>query len=258
VPGRWSVVGATIASLAGWLLTVACFVSVAALVPEIGWVKVAYLGGLCAAPQIAIVASRHARAARRQRAAVPASLLERRLHGNLDSIQDDGRLLRSVGAAAGDVAARTGAQLAKLIENPCVHIFHGVRVDGARGPAMVHAVTAGHSLLLVESVAWPTGCYRVDRDGRVSCDDRYIGQSIAALLAAVRYWRSVLPRTHRVSALVVVYGATELPGPTRDLAWAGPGDLLSAIHRRLPERRMVSTHLLTALAQATAIDPREE
>src|SRR5262249_5676133 len=102
------------------------------LVPDAGWPEAALLAGLCVAPQAAIVATRHARAALRQRAAVPHTLLRRRLHGNLDSIQEgDRRPLRSVGTTAGDVAARTGAQLAKLIENPCVHIFHGVRAAEA-------------------------------------------------------------------------------------------------------------------------------
>ena len=74
----------------------------------------------------------------------------------------------------------------------------------------------------------------------------------------MRQWRAVLPHTHHVSALVVVYGPNELPSPSRDLARAGASDLLSAIHCRLPERRTVSTRLLTALARATATDTSEE
>ncbi len=188
---------------------------------------------------------------------LPESLLTRRSHGSLDVILDsERRPLRPIGATARDVAARTGVLLADLLRLPTVRIFEGVRPTSADLPRIAHAVNAGCSLVLVESVAWPPGNYIVAADKQIHCDGVYIGQSAGPLLAAVRHWRALLPRGHRVKAIVVVYptaqGKLSLPGPARDLAWTRSADIVSEIRAYLPAGRIaVSLAALAALAAAT-------
>lgn len=255
LPGRAEIVAATVASTVGWLLGAIGLILVVSFLPDLGWSQVLSLVVLCGAPPSAMWATWHLRTSRRIRATVPPALLATRLHGNLDAtLGGEGRSLRAIGTTTHEIAAQTGFLLGRLVERPGVRIFHGVRCPAA---TVAHAVTAGRRVILVESVAWPDGRYEVDPDGRIRCDGLYIGQSTAMLMAAVRYWRAALPRTHHVSALVVVHPvgtvAHSLPaGSGADLAWARPEDALALIRERAPRRPAVSTRSFAALVAATA------
>jgi hypothetical protein len=257
---RFGNVGAGVVTAAGWLLVLTGLLGVVSFLPQLTG-RPAILAVLAAAAPVAGWWTRWLRATRRPRARLPSSLLERRLHGNLDAVVDpDARPLRSVGTTAADLAARTGPLLARLIEVPGVRIFHGVRPAHSGLPHIAHAVMAGRVVILVESVAWPAGDYDTGPDGRIRCDGRYIGQSVAALLTAVGHWQRVLPRGHRVSALVVVHpcGAGELSlpvGPFATLAWVGVDDLLRAVGPRIPRRPATSTDTVAALIAATGPTP---
>lgn len=185
-------------------------------------------------------------------------LLARRSHGSLDAITDSERRgLRPIGATAREVADRTGLLLAELLALPGVLIFHGVRHPAAHLPLISHAVNAGRSLVLVESVTWPPGRYAVTASGQVHCDGVYIGQSASPLMAAVRHWRAALPRDHRVRAIVVVYhaapGTMSLPGRSpRGPVWATADDALGRIRAHLPAGRpALSSRAVMALVAAT-------
>ena len=146
-------------------------------------------------------------------------------HGSLDAIADsERRPLRSIGATAHQVAVATDRLLAGLAGLPHVRLFHSVRPATADLPPVPLALCAGRLMLLVEAVAWPSGRYATASGGRVHCDGTYIGQSVGPLLASVAHGRRLLPRGHRVGAVVVVHPAADgepvLPGPgTGDLAW---------------------------------------
>jgi hypothetical protein len=255
--GQLSIVCGTVASLAGWLLAVGGLVGLISVLPELGWRQVAYLTVLCLAPQAAIWVGRQVRLLRRARHSIPAFAVEQRLHGQLDLLaENDGRQLRPVGLAAGDIAWRTGSLLDKLISIPGVYVFHGVNGARSAPPMVAHVVAAGRTVVLVEAVAWPPGEYRVDASGRVSCNDRYIGQSVNALMDAVGYWRQTLPRSHRVSALVIAYASSGAPpclppsaGPM--LSWVAADHALNALTERVPARRRISAHSMAALVSAT-------
>jgi hypothetical protein len=254
-PVGLSVVGATIISTAGWLLTIACLIAFIVFVPNVGWVETGYLLVLCSAPQAAIWAARQARASMRLRATVPMSVISRRLHGNLDSVpDDDNRALRPIGLDVAEVVARTGAMLTELVVRPGVHVFHGIRTRIAQAAIVASVVSAGPVLILVDSVAWPPGRYDLDADDRVRCDGVYIGQSAGPLMAAVHHWRKTLPRGHRVGALVVVHtvgpGRYVLPPTRPGVAWIRSDDLLTKIGQHLPRRCAPSMHALAALAAA--------
>jgi hypothetical protein len=183
-------------------------------------------------------------------------------HGSLSHITDsERRALRSIGTTAREVADRTDALLADLLAVPGVSIFQGVRLT-ASAPRIPHAVSAGHQLFLVESVAWPPGRYCATATGRVYCDGAYIGQSAGPLLQAVGHWRRCLPRGHHVCALVVVHGAGEgdlvLPRPTgRTLSWVGAKHATQEIRLRLtPGPLPFSKHIVQALATAIADESR--
>jgi len=257
LPGQFSIIVAATASLTGGLLTVACLISVVSFVPDIGWTEIGHIVVLCVVPQCAILAARYVRSSLRLRATLPPSLVDGHLHGNLDAIPDSRlRPLRSIGTAAADVAAQTGALLIGLISNPGVHVFHSIRPASNHIPVVAHAVTAGRTVTLIESVAWPPGRYHVDHDGRVTCDGRYIGQSVDLLQAAVRYWRAALPRSHRVTAIVVVHrtgpGRYALPTAlSTEIEWAEPDIALGTLRARTAGRRRVSAHALATLAVAT-------
>ncbi len=181
-------------------------------------------------------------------------------HGSLATITDsERRTLRPIGTTAYEVAARTGELLGALPAGPGIRIFQGVRPAAAEDlPRIPHAICAGRELILVESVAWPPGHYQVDPADRIHCDGMYTGQSVRPLVNAVRYWRAILPRGHRVSALVVVHPAGEgdpvLPaGTTAGLAWSGAGAATAAIRARLPRGRSPgSPRAVAALIAATA------
>lgn len=188
---------------------------------------------------------------------LPDWLLARRSHGSLDAITDSGRrALRPIGATAREVAARTSALLTELLTLPSVRIFAGVSPPMQESPQVSHAVSAGSSLVLIESVAWPPGHYAVTAAGQIHCDGVYTGQSAAPLMAAVSHWRSCLPRGHRVRAVVVVYcecgGEVMLPaGSAHSPAWTRPPDAISCIRACLPAGRpAVSLRAIAALLAA--------
>lgn len=166
------------------------------------------------------------------------------------------RPLRPIGATAREVAARTGELLAELLTLPSVRIFEGVRPTSADLPRIAHAVNAGCRLVLVESVAWPPGRYVATSAGYIHCDGVYTGQSAGPLMAAVRHWRAILPRGHRVKAIVVVYptdqGVLSLPGPSaHGVAWTRSAEVVSDIRAYLPAGRIaISLHAVAALAAA--------
>jgi hypothetical protein len=178
--------------------------------------------------------------------------------GSLDAITDsERRALRSIGAGAREIAARTGELLSQLLRPPNVRIFAGVRSAATTGPRIPHAINAGSRVLLVESVAWPAGHYTVEQNGRIHCDSVYIGQSAWPLITAVQRWREMLNPGHVVSALVVVHKATDgdlcLPADfASDLSWVSADDAVRAVEARLPaERQPDSWRAVAALVAAT-------
>lgn len=191
-------------------------------------------------------------------AAVPEAVLSRRCHGSLDAITDSERRgLRPIGTTAREVAARTGTLLMELFALPGVRIFQGVRPAAGDVPPISHAVSSGHMLVLVESVAWPPGRYATTAAGRVHCDGVYIGQSVWPLVTAVRHWQQALPPGHRVHALVVVHpiAAGDLALPVSDrpeLGWAAACDAVHDLRACLPRgRRRASATAIAVLAAAT-------
>jgi hypothetical protein len=259
---RLGIFGAIVAMMIGWLLVAFCLAAMISFGRDTRLAQAACIVILYTVSQGAIWATRQARASIRLRAMIPQSLLDRRLHGNLDAITDSaGKSLRSVGVGASAVAASTGSLLTKLIEMPQVYVFHGIQATASRIP-VAHAVAAGRTLILVESVAWPPGEYRTDADGRIRCDGRYIGQSVAPLIAAVRQWRTLLPHWHRVSALVVVHQSSQagysLPAANSlCLAWSRPESVVSDIRERLPSHPRINANLLVSLAAATSPGPHD-
>jgi hypothetical protein len=194
-------------------------------------------------------------------APVPAAVLSRRCHGSLDTITDSERRgLRPIGITAREVAARTGALLMDLFALPGVRIFQGVRPAAGDVPRIPHVVSAGHMLVLVESVAWPPGRYVTTPAGQVHCDGVYIGQSAWPLITAVRHWRQALPPGHQVHALVVVHpiaaGDLALPAPDGpELGWAAASDAVRDLRACLPRgRRPASATAIAVLAAATAAE----
>jgi hypothetical protein len=257
--GRLSIIGAVAASAVGWILALAGLTGTIAVLPQLGWSKVLPVAALCTAPAAAVWMTRHAIESGRIRTAVPPPLLEQRYHGRLDVITDcERRALRPIIASAYEVATLTGELLADLVAVPGVRIFQGVRPAAAGLPLIPHAVSAGRHLVFIESVAWPPGRYETAENGRIQCDGMYIGQSVRPLLAAVQYWRKVLPRNHHVCAVVVVHPATEgeitLPAAmSGDLLWVHAGQAAGDIRQRmLPRRLAVSRCMLAALIAATA------
>ena len=198
-------------------------------------------------------------------APVPAAVLSRRCHGSLDTITDSERRgLRPIGITAHEVAVRTGALLMDLFTLPGVWIFQGYARRPGDVPRIPHVVSAGHVLVLVESVAWPPGRYATTATGQVHCDGVYIGQSVWPLITTVRHWRQALPRGHRVHALVVVHpiadGDLALPAPDRpELGWAAASDAFHDLRACLPRgRRPASATAIAVLAAATTGEQSEQ
>jgi hypothetical protein len=168
-----------------------------------------------------------------------------RVRGTLDGLTDDEtRLLRPIGMSVREAAARTGALLDRLAGVPGVRVFAGVRPT-KRSPRIGFAVCTAAQVLLVESVAWPSGAYTVTPQGRVLCDGIYIGQSVRPLLGSVRLLRR-LARRQQVGAVVVVHpcgrGTPSLParspaGP----AWLAPDQVHPQLARQLLLRRRETT-----------------
>jgi hypothetical protein len=160
-----------------------------------------------------------------------------RLRGTLDSLTDEeGRSLRPIGMSVREAADRTGALLHAVADHPGVRLYAGVRVaEGA--PRIGFAVSTASRLLLVESVAWPSGSYTVAPDGGVLCDGTYIGQSVRPLLGSVRLMRRLVRRL-AVGAVVVVHpsgcGTPSLPSrPGGGILWLHPATVRSHVARRL-------------------------
>jgi hypothetical protein len=252
IPGPIAIAAAAFGAMAAWIIAL---YALQRIIFEAGWTAL-FVIPLCFFPLLAIWATRWLVSTWRTRAAIPPDLLERRYHGTLDAVTDsEQRPLRPIGMTAGEVAARTELLLDALVTIPSVRIFRGVRAGGVRAEVTTHAVAAGRSLILVESVAWPAGHYRVGGDGRVFCDDVYIGQTVAPLLAAARHWRRALPRWHRVSAMVVVHpvGGVDgvLPTSSRsDLVWTPAGAAVGEIRRRIRARAGISRPTLASLIAA--------
>lgn len=164
-----------------------------------------------------------------------------RLRGSLEKLTDDERRsLRPIGMTVREAATRTGELLDRLADAPGVRVFAGIRMT-ERGPRVGFAVSTASTVLVVESVAWPTGAYTVTSQGCVLCDGTYIGQSVRPLLGSVRLLRRLAPR-RLVGAVVVVHssgaGRPSLPayspaGP----AWLPPDELRTHLARRLHIRR---------------------
>jgi hypothetical protein len=255
LPGRLTGALVIAATAACWFLVFGGFVGiVAGVLRPIPYAVVILVVGT----GLALWLTRWAARVRRVRAQVPAALLDQRRYGDLtaDPAADTPagtRSLRPIAVTAAEVAARTDRLLGELTANPSVRIFRAVRAAGSPTP-VTHAVSAGRLLILVESVAWPPGRYQMDATGRVRCDGRYIGQSTSALVAAVHGVRRRLPRTHRVSALVVVHrtdtGGYALPPPTRDLSWTLADESVRELGDRLDRQpRAVSRHTVGTLTQ---------
>ena len=194
-----------------------------------------------------------------------ASLLARRSHGNLDEVTDsERRALRPIGTTAHEIAVLTANLLGELLAFPSVRIFHGIRSAQANQPRIPHAISAGHQLILVDSVAWPPGEYLTTSTGQIYCDGRYIGQSVLPMLTAVRHWRTILPADHRVTGVVIVHptpdralapAAPAPPPPGPDLFWACAHEAVRDLSRRLPPgQQPVSLPAMSALVAATSED----
>lgn len=247
------------AEVLAWLVTSAALVAVARRIGAGGWDTSLWWLVLCGSGPSVVWATRRVRAARADRALLPPDVLERRYHGSLAVITDsERRSLRSIGASSYDVAARTGVLIAGLTTLPGVRIFLGVRPPGTHLPPTPHAVSAGRHLVLVESVAWPPGSYRIAPSGEVLCDGVYIGQSVRPLRDAVRHWRRTLPRGSRVLAKVVVHpadgGSVTLPADTDgDVAWLLARDAEADLRRQISiDPRQPHRSTVAALLSATA------
>jgi hypothetical protein len=255
--------GALTALAVGWLAALASLIGVSSVFTEIGWGRTLRVAVLFTAVPLALAGTRRVAASRRLHSIAPGSVLEQRYYGNLDGINDSElRPLRPIGSTAREVAGRTGMLLTDLATDPSVRIFHGVRPAGPGLPLVAHAISAGRRLVLVESVAWPPGRYEAGPDGRIHCDGTYIGQSVQALRSAAGQWAGLLPRNHRVMAVVVVHpagkGEIALPaGGRKDLAWVLADDAIAELKSCIAGGgRSVSRNTVATLLAATAVDPR--
>jgi hypothetical protein len=253
LPGGFAVGLAITAMIGAWLLVLGGLAGTVALLSRLGSAAVLPLALMCGSVLPAALATRRVLAFHRIRAKVPAPLLRQLRYGDLSEVTgDDGRPLRPVGMSVADVVVLTDAQLGPVTELPGTRIFQGVRLPGVSRPVASHAVSAGRLLVLIESVAWPPGEYRVDATGRVRCDDQYIGQTVRSLCNAVHAYRRVLPGRHQVCAFVVVHrladGQYLLPPRTADLRWALADDFPAQLHAMLtPHLSAVSRHTIAAL-----------
>jgi hypothetical protein len=253
LPGRAAVTLTIAGTAIGWLAALGGLVGTIGILPDLGWPDAIFLVVLGGSSASALWTTRRAVAFRRVWRGAPIGRLEQRRHGDLSAITDsERRPLRPIGTPAAEVAARTDTLLGGLIAIPSVRIFLGVRLTGSTLPLASHAISAGRLLILVESVTWPPGWYRTDAIGRVYCDGQYIGQSIHPLVVAVRRARRLLPRSHHVSALVVVHrtadGGYALPSSSRELAWALGDDVIHYLRERIAHHpSTVSRHTIAAL-----------
>lgn len=189
------------------------------------------------------------------------TFLSRRSHGNLGDVTDsERRALRPIGTTVPELARLTSNLLSKLLTLPSVRIFHGIRPAEPNQPCIPHAISAGFQLILVDSVAWPSGEYVTMSTGRIYCEGRYIGQSVRPLITAVRYWRGILPAGHQVTGLVIIHptpdgGPVPAPPapPSADLFWSRAHEAVRILSGRLPPgAQPVSVPAMNALAAATS------
>jgi hypothetical protein len=170
-PKRLGIAATVAGSALGWLLVLGGLGGTISALAELGWAQALSVAVLCGALPPALWMTRRVRASRRLAASVPPPLLDRRCHGTLEIITDSQRRsLRPIAATAQQVAALTGELLADLIAIPCVRIFRGVHPAVPGQPLIPHAISAGRELVLVESVAWPSGRYETTANGAIHCD----------------------------------------------------------------------------------------
>jgi hypothetical protein len=246
----------------GWLVALGSLIGAVTVFTEIGWDRAPWIVILCASVPLALGLTRRVAASRRLHSIAPEPALEHRYYGSLAVITDsEERPLRPIGCTAREAAAQTGILLTDLASIPSVRIFQGVRPTDPGLPLIPHAISAGRRLFLVESVAWPPGRYEADPDtGRILCNGTYIGQSAHALRTTARQWGKLLPRNHRVTAVVVVHpaaqGAITLPAPaSKDLSWVLAEDTIAHLRQRIAGHgHSVSRNAVAALMAATAVD----
>lgn len=236
-----------------WLIVLGGLVGTVVILSRLGPLAVIPFVVMCGGAAPALSVTRGVLQLHRVRTKVPARLLRQRRHGDLTAATDDqNRPLRPVGWSVVDVVTRTDALLGPLTTLPGVQIFEGVRLPGAARLAASHAVSAGRLVVLIESVAWPPGRYRIDATGRIRCDGQYIGQTVRSLSAAVRAYRGLLPRSHQVRALVAVYRFTDdeyiLPSGTPEVHWVLADHLYRDLKELLaPHLSTMSRHTIAAL-----------
>jgi hypothetical protein len=257
LPNLRSIVAAALLTIAVWGAALVGLVLVVQTLSRVSWLHAVVAAGVTGLPVVGLLSLRWLRQALRLRAAVADDVLTRRYHGRrgVGSAEPGSSALRPVGARAADVVAWTGGVLAALLEVPSVRIVSGVGPASADAVPVSHAVAAGRVLVLVESVAWPGGRYDLDAQGRVISDGMWIGQSVAPLMRTVAAWRALLPRSHRVSALVVVHASDGGPvqlAPRRfaDVALVDADGCRDEIRAVLPARPSVSRHTMAALLSA--------
>ncbi|NMO51689.1 hypothetical protein HH310_10860 [Actinoplanes sp. TBRC 11911] len=184
-----------------------------------------------------------------------------RLRGTLECLTDDEkRPLRPIGMGVREAAARTGDLLVRLADIPGVRLLAGVRVTRRTPPIGFVLVTATH-VLLIESVAWPSGAYTTTSQGAILCDGVDIGQSVHPLAGAVHRMRR-LARRRVVSAAVVVHpsdsGRPSLPvthpgGPI----WLSPGEVRSHIARHLRGKTYRHTDIISWYAFGSPLNQKD-
>lgn len=257
LPSLRGVIAAALLTITVWVGALVGLVLVVQALSRVSWLHAMVAATVAGLPVVGLLSLRWLHQALRLRAAVTDDVLERRYHGRRGVWTADGgsSALRPVGASPADVVARTGNLLAALLEVPSVRIFSGVGPASADAVPVSHAVAAGRVVVLVESVAWPAGRYDLDAQGRVISDGMWIGQSVAPLMRTVAAWRAALPRSHRVSALVVVHasdGGTVQLAPRRfaDVALVDAAGCRDEIRAALPARPAVSRHTMAALLAA--------
>jgi hypothetical protein len=259
---RVGTVGALIIVAAVWLIPIVSVIGIFSVFADAGWSRAVWVAVLCASVPLALVLTRWVIASRRLRSIAPEPLLDQRYYGSLDVITDsERRLLRPIGCTAREAADRTGALLNYLRLDPSVRIFHGIRPADPNLPLIPHVISAGRQLILLESVAWPPGQYETGSNGHIRCDGTYIGQSVQALRDSARHWSELLPRNHKVAAMVVVHpagpGHLTLPaqGP-KGPVWVLASSAIQELQQRIGgQGDSVSRNAVAALMAATAADP---
>jgi hypothetical protein len=257
LPSRRGIVAAALLTISVWAGAALGLVFVVSAMSRVSWLYAIAATTVAALPVAGVQSVRWLRQALRLRASVTDEVIARRYHGRRagQTSASEPSALRPVGITATEVATRTGELLAALLDVPSVRIFSGIGPISADAVSVSHAVAAGRTLVLVESVAWPAGRYDLDAQRRVVSDGTWIGQSAEPLARTVAAWRAVLPRTHRVSGLIVVHtsggGAVELaPRRFADVAMVDAAGFRPEIRSALPARPSVSRHSMAALLGA--------